>query len=88
MSEKKYLASLDQSTTSTKFSIYLFDGSLVDQEIVPHKQISQHEGWLEHDPLEINESVKTAVEAVIERLKSKNGLKTDEILGLGLCNQR
>lgn len=28
---KKYLASLDQSTTSTKFSLFLFDGTLVDQ---------------------------------------------------------
>ena len=28
---KKYLASLDQSTTSTKFSLYLFNGTLVDQ---------------------------------------------------------
>ena len=38
--DKKYVASLDQSTTTTKFSLYLLDGTLVDQEIVTHKQIS------------------------------------------------
>ena len=48
--KQSYLASLDQSTTGTKFSIYKPDGTLVDQEIVPHTQISPSEGWLEHNP--------------------------------------
>lgn len=31
MELKKYLASLDQSTTTTKFSLYHLDGTLVDK---------------------------------------------------------
>ena len=48
-----YLGSIDQSTTSTKFSLFRPNGQLVDQEIIEHAQICPKEGWLEHDPQEI-----------------------------------
>lgn len=46
-----YLASLDQSTTSTKFSIFSQAGQLLAKEVIEHKQICPQEGLLEHDPL-------------------------------------
>lgn len=47
------LASLDQSTTSTKFSLFTPDGQLLAKHIKEHIQITPAEGLLEHDPLEI-----------------------------------
>jgi glycerol kinase len=47
----QYVASIDQSTTSTKFSIFSTTGKLIDKEIIPHRQITPQDGWLEHDPL-------------------------------------
>lgn len=41
-----YLASLDQSTTSTKFSLYHPDGKLVEQTILEHKQFTPSQGLL------------------------------------------
>lgn len=84
----QYLASLDQSTTGTKFSIYLPDGTLLDQSIVPHTQISQKEGWLEHNPSEIYDNVQKSIQIVMERLDGKIGLKPSQIAGLGISNQR
>lgn len=66
-----YIGSLDQSTTGTKFSVYKFDGRLVDQEIIPHQQISHKEGWLEHNPNEIYENVLKSMNIVMERLYKK-----------------
>lgn len=48
--EEQYVASIDQSTTSTKFSVFRLNGELVEQTILEHKQIVPKEGWLEHDP--------------------------------------
>lgn len=41
-----YVASLDQSTTSTKFSIFRSDGKLIDKEVLEHRQICPAEGLL------------------------------------------
>jgi glycerol kinase len=43
---QQYLASIDQSTTSTKFSLFLNDGSLLEKEVIEHQQITPKEGWL------------------------------------------
>lgn len=37
-----YVASIDQSTTSTKFSVFTTSGKLIDQEVIEHKQYSPH----------------------------------------------
>jgi glycerol kinase len=39
MEKENYVASIDQSTTSTKFSVFRTNGSLVEQTILEHKQI-------------------------------------------------
>jgi glycerol kinase len=71
MDHSIYLASLDQSTTTTKFSIYHQDGTLVEKELVFHEQISKQENWLEHNPGEIIENVNKAISAVMDRMKLK-----------------
>jgi len=42
----RYVASIDQSTTSTKFSVFETNGKLVDKEVILHNQITPQDGWL------------------------------------------
>lgn len=71
---KQYVASIDQSTTSTKFSVFETNGKLVDKEIIQHSQITPQDGWLEHDPLEILKNTHQAMSNVIQRLQSNKDM--------------
>lgn len=81
------MASIDQSTTSTKFSVFLTTGELVEQTILEHKQIVPKEGWLEHDPNEIIKNVHATIEQTVVKLAVK-GYKAGDIRGVGVTNQR
>ncbi len=81
---KKYILSIDQSTTATKALLYDIDGNLVAQKNKDHKQFFPNPGWVEHDPIEIYKNTKKAVKKVIK----KSGISTDEIAALGITNQR
>lgn len=61
-----YIASLDQSTTSTKFSVFSIEGALIAKHLIEHEQICKAEGWLEHDPLEIIKNVKVCIDGAVE----------------------
>jgi len=67
----QYLTSLDQSTTSTKFSIFNTNGKLLSQSIIEHEQFTPQEGWLEHDPKEIANNIHEAIRQAVEEI-SKN----------------
>jgi glycerol kinase len=81
---KKYILSIDQSTTATKALVYHNDGILVAQKNVDHKQFFPNPGWVEHDAEEIYRNTKQAVLKVIE----KSGISGNEIAALGITNQR
>lgn len=42
----QFVCSLDQSTTSTKFSLYQTNGKIVAQDIIEHKQYTPAQGLL------------------------------------------
>jgi glycerol kinase len=81
---KKYILSIDQSTTATKALLYNNDGVLVSQKNVDHKQYFPNPGWVEHDAEEIYRNTKQAVRKVIE----KSGVSGSEIAALAITNQR
>ncbi|MEI8115678.1 MAG: glycerol kinase GlpK, partial [Bacteroidia bacterium] len=81
---KKYILSIDQSTTATKALLYNNDGILVSQKNVDHKQYFPNPGWVEHDAEEIYRNTKQAVRKVIE----KSGISGTEIAALAITNQR
>ena len=81
---KKYILSIDQSTTATKALLYDSEGNLVAQKNIDHKQFFPNPGWVEHDPIEIYKNTKKAVKKVIK----KSGVSIDEIAALGITNQR
>lgn len=58
---KRVTIAVDQSTTTTK--VYLIDetGVLVDESSKAHRKYYPQPGWVEHDPVEIWDNVKTCV---------------------------
>jgi glycerol kinase len=81
---KKYILSIDQSTTATKALIYDHEGNMVVQKNVDHKQFFPNPGWVEHDPEEIYRNTKKAILNVIE----KSNVSKGEIAAVAITNQR
>ena len=56
---KKYVAAIDQGTTSTRCMIFDREGNPISSSQMEHEQIYPHPGWVEHDPMEIWSRRKT-----------------------------
>lgn len=80
----KYVAAIDQGTTSSRFLIFDQSGQVVAQDQKEHTQIYPQPGWVEQDPLEL----WAAVESVIAGTLAKSGIDPKEIAGVGVTNQR
>ena len=80
----RYIGSLDQGTSSTRFMIFDHGGKVVGQHQVEHRQILPQAGWVEHDASEIWER---AQETIVGALKQADILGSD-LAGIGITNQR
>jgi glycerol kinase len=82
----KYVAAIDQGTTSTRFIIFDHGGNVVAVDQKEHKQIYPKPGWVEHDPLEIWENTVQVMQGALERgLQSASAA---DIAAIGITNQR
>jgi glycerol kinase len=79
-----HILSIDQSTSSTKAMLFDRFGDLAGRFDLPHRQIINDKGWVEHDPEEIWANLVGAVKNVLD----KTGIRGDSIIGVGLSNQR
>ena len=84
MSEKKYVAAIDQGTTSTRCMLFAKDGRPVASEQMEHAQIYPKPGWVEHDAMEI----WSRTQDVIRGALAKKNISPDEIAAVGITNQR
>ena len=84
MSEKKYVAAIDQGTTSTRCMIFNKKGLPVCSDQMEHAQIYPHPGWVEHDPMEIWSRTQDVIRNALER----GGISPAEIAAIGITNQR
>jgi glycerol kinase len=82
----KYVASIDQGTSSSRFMVFDKTGKVVFSHQREHKQYFPSPGMVEHDPEEIWECVKACVNACPERLDKE--ATCDDIAALGITNQR
>jgi len=80
----KYIAAIDQGTTSTRFVVFDRQGTIVSSHQLEHRQIYPQPDWVEHDPLEIK---KNTADVIAGALAKKN-IAPDSIAALGITNQR
>ncbi len=80
----RHILAIDQGTTSTRAIVFGGDMKPVGSAQKEFTQLYPASGWVEHDPVEIWESV---VWSVKEALKSAQ-LKAADIAAIGITNQR
>ncbi|MFL7871535.1 MAG: glycerol kinase GlpK [Anaerolineales bacterium] len=80
----KYVAAIDQGTTSTRFMIFDHAGSVVAVDQKEHQQIYPKPGWVEHDPLEIWERTQEVIQGAL----TKSSIQAADIAAIGITNQR
>ncbi len=75
---------IDQSTQGTKLLLFDAEGKIIYKADKPHKQYIDEKGWVEHDPDEIWQNLKTLVKEMLEKMH----LTGNEIRAIGISNQR
>lgn len=80
----RYVAAVDQGTTSTRFMVFDHAGRVVSLHQLEHEQIYPQPGWVEHNPMEIWERTQQVIRAALE----KNGIDPRDIAAIGVTNQR
>ena len=80
----KYIAAIDQGTSSTRFMVFDRKGTAVAVAQKEHRQIYPKPGWVEHDPLEIVRRTREVVSEAMER----HGLAPGDLAAIGITNQR
>ncbi|MCL2840181.1 MAG: glycerol kinase GlpK [Defluviitaleaceae bacterium] len=78
------ILSIDQSTSATKGLVWSLDGQLLGRADIPHKQITNADGWVEHDPMEILRNTFEAAKKAMITAK----IDFSEIKAIGISNQR
>jgi len=81
---QKYILSIDQGTTSTRSMVFDNEFKIIGSSQKEFKQFFPKDGCVEHDPLEIMDTVYTTVKETIENAS----IGIDEILSIGIVNQR
>ena len=80
----KYMLGIDQSTQGTKGIVFDENGKILARTDLAHDQIINEKGWVEHNPDQIMKNVVQVVKNAIE----KAGIDKNDVIGLGISNQR
>lgn len=80
----KYVLGIDQSTQGTKALLFDEAGKLICRTDLPHRQIIDNKGWVEHNPVEIYQNTVQVVKNLVE----KAAVDKKDIQVLGISNQR
>ena len=80
---EKYVLALDQGTTSSRAILFDKSGGIHGTAQLEFKQYYPHEGWVEHDPMEILRSQKLAITAAME----SGEIPAGSIAAIGITNQ-
>ncbi|KAJ1429148.1 Glycerol kinase [Sesbania bispinosa] len=86
--EEVFVAAIDQGTSSTRFIIYDKSARTIGSHQIEFTQFYPQAGWVEHDPMEILESVKVCMAKALDKATA-DGYNVDKGLkAIGLTNQR
>jgi glycerol kinase len=80
----KYVAAIDQGTTSTRCMIFSHAGEVVAVDQMEHEQIFPKAGWVEHDAEEIWRNTREVAAGAL----AKADLNASDIAAVGITNQR
>jgi glycerol kinase len=80
----KYVAAVDQGTTSTRCMIFDHAGGVVSIYQMEHEQIYPKPGWVEHDAMEIWARTQDVVKEAVKLAGAQPG----DIAAVGVTNQR
>lgn len=80
----KYILALDQGTTSSRAILFDNEQNIVEIAQREFEQIYPHDGWVEHDPMEIWSSQYSVMMEVV----AKSGVNAADIAAIGITNQR
>ncbi len=80
----KYVAAIDQGTTSTRCMIFNHSGAPVGAHQLEHEQIYPKPGWVEHDPMEIWARTQDVVKGAMKAA----GITAADLAAVGITNQR
>ena len=81
---KNYVLAIDQGTTSSRAIIFNKQSEVVAKSQMEFSQICPHDGWVEHNPDEIWETVYQLIKETL----FKSGLQLKDICAIGITNQR
>lgn len=79
-----FVAALDQGTTSSRAILFNRAGEIVARAQHPFRQIYPRPGWVEHDPLDIWETEKRALQEAVDAAH----IDPKAIAAIGVTNQR
>jgi len=80
----RYVAAIDQGTTSTRLILFDRDGRIARVDQREHEQIHPHAGWVEHDAGEIWRRTGEVIDGAL----SGPDMAAAEIAAVGITNQR
>ncbi len=80
----KYVAAVDQGTTSTRCMVFDHAGRVVSLSQKEHRQIYPQPGWVEHDALVIWANTRQ----VLDRALAQAAVDAGSVVALGVTNQR
>ncbi len=80
----RYIAAIDQGTTSSRCIVFDHDGAIVAVDQKEHRQIFPRPGWVEHDAEEIWTNVQAVVKGALGKLK----ITAKDLAAVGITNQR
>jgi len=79
-----YLLSIDQGTTSSRALLYDLKGRRTAVAQEEFTQFFPRSGWVEHESMEIRESVLSVVKKVLQ----EQGIGAGDLRAIGITNQR
>ena len=80
----KYILALDQGTTSSRVILFDQEQNILGVSQKEFTQIYPHEGWVEHDAMEIGSSQYATMMEVV----AQTGVNPADIAAIGITNQR
>jgi len=80
----RYVAAIDQGTTSTRLILFDADGQIAAAEQREHEQIHPRAGWVEHDAREVWRRTREVIDGALASSDAQAG----DVAAIGIANQR